>query len=157
MLDWKRLAIQFSVGHEYDVQYVRRVELNCRMLDEALDGLARLGHVYHIEPGVGKPLPDFPKMKYHVDAAPNGRLVKNEWEEKELGDDWYDSVEESQHQYGREQQYRGRGGVTVKGLPAVQIDMGPTVDEVLSKTQKIERARLDLQSAIEMFKLGRSQ
>jgi hypothetical protein len=93
-------------------------------VEHGLGLLARLGHVYHLEPGPPYSLPEWPRLLFHVDAAPNGRVVNSFWEARELGPGWWPTLAEAQNKEGVRAQFAGRGGVGDRSLPML-VDGGP--------------------------------
>jgi hypothetical protein len=93
-------------------------------VEHGLGLLARLGHVYHLDPGPSYSLPEWPRILFHVDAAPNGRVVNSFWEARELGPGWWPTLAEAQNKEGVRAQFAGRGGVGDRSLPML-VDGGP--------------------------------
>ena len=89
------------------------------LVGEGLRMLGRLGHLYHLEDGPPTALPEWPKIMFHVDSAPNGRVVNSEWDLADLGDGWFSTIQEAQHWDGVATQFAGRGGVSRRDLPMV--------------------------------------
>jgi hypothetical protein len=87
-------------------------------VDEGLAGLARLGHQMHLEEGPPPPLEEWPRVFFHLNF-PQGRLVRSRWELADLGEGWYPTLEQAQHQDGVAVQMAGRGGVGNRNLPVV--------------------------------------
>jgi len=115
-------------------------------LEHALNALVPFGHVFHLEPGPGAPFPEWPRMMFHLYAAPNGRLVRSEYDLWDLGEGWCDSLEEAQIRDGFVHQMRGRGGKQRPGLPAIITKM-PSVEEVLAERAKKYRQYLNERNA----------
>jgi hypothetical protein len=53
----------------------------------------------------------WPRLLFHAEKAPNGRLCLNEFEKMELGDGWFETLDDAQHWDGTQAQFEGRGGV----------------------------------------------
>ena len=86
---------------------------------EGLRDLAGLGLLAHLAPGPAPVEPEWPRVLFHADAAPNGRLVRDQWEASELGPGWAESFNEAAHGAAVDYQYAARGGVQRRGLPAL--------------------------------------
>ena len=86
--------------------------------------LAKMGHIYHLHPGVSYALPEWPKILFHITSAPNGRVVNSIWEALELGYGWWPTLQEAQNKEGVRAQFMGRGGVGDRALPML-ADGGP--------------------------------
>ena len=96
-----------------------------REIEAGLAVMARLGYLYHLEPGPQPAEDEWPRLMFHVDAAPNGRLVQSRYDLPDLGDDWYLTLEEAQHADGLKTQFAGRGGIGSRNLPVVVEWSGP--------------------------------
>jgi hypothetical protein len=86
-------------------------------------------------------------MMFHVNAAPNGRMVLSEYELYDLGEGWCNSLEEAQVRDGIMAQFAGRGGVSRRSLPVLT---GNPLDEVWGIFNSENKRR-----AIEAFKASR--
>lgn len=148
-MNWQSFAVRQSVGFPSDQQKIAKLNHAARMLSEGLDMLTGIGLVFHLAPGVEPPQPEWPKVLFHINAAPNGRLVRSSWEATELGEGWYESLSAAQHDYGVEQQWRGRAGKTSRGLP---IPLAPSDDEVRRELQERESSLAATRRMIEEFK-----
>jgi hypothetical protein len=85
-------------------------------LDDALQRLAVLGCVMHIEEGPAPKEPqEWPKLVFHIRQGQ--REVRCQADLDELGEDWYPSMEEARQAAGMAKQWQ-RGGVFTKSLPA---------------------------------------
>jgi hypothetical protein len=82
-----------------------------KQLEEGLGALASLGHYYHLEEGLTHIELTWPRLLFHAEKAPNGRLCLNEFEKFELGTGWFETLEAAQHWDGTQAQFEGRGGV----------------------------------------------
>ncbi len=149
-MDWKGLRNYLFARHPAEHQKSARIDFALRQAEEALTELSRLGYQYHLADGPGEPYPSWPCLMFHVDAAPNGRLVRSEAEAAELGPGWFRTLMESQLWDGMETQFAGRGGVPRTSLPA--LGPGPDLIEVARQQAELERVKNEM---IEMFKAGR--
>lgn len=112
-----KLERQHQADHHHDLQSQERVRLAFGALDDALTTLAHLGHQYHLETGVAPEVSEWPRVMFHVEAAPNGRVVKSEYEAQELGPGWWDTLQAAQHAEGVRAQFAGRGGIGDRSVP----------------------------------------
>lgn len=146
-MDWEGLKRKLAAEHYNEPQTLGRLEVALRSAQEALQILSGHGHHFHLADGPGKPYPEWPRTLFHVDLAPNGRLVYTEWEAKDLGPGWFDTLQKAQHWDGVETQFNGRGGVpkSPRALEATgqKSDSQAAVDKFLSDMR---------QRAIEEFK-----
>lgn len=124
-MDWAGLRRQLIGEHSGDQRDVAYLQIALADAERALDQLARMGHQFHLEPGPGSPLAEWPRMMFHVTSAPNGRLIRSVYEQWDLGDGWCDSLEEAQIRDGEAQQFRGRAGVNRRALPVVRPELNP--------------------------------
>jgi hypothetical protein len=123
-MELKSLESQLLAEHHHDLQAAETVSKAIAEIRRGLELLSRLGHIYHLQPGVPYPLPDWPKILFHVTSAPNGRVVRSVFEAIELGYGWYPTLQEAMHKEGVKAQFRGRGGVGDRALPML-TDGGP--------------------------------
>jgi hypothetical protein len=84
-------------------------------IEECLSLLSRNGLHWHLEEG-HEPHREFPKTLYHYTLGP--RMVRSEWEQKDLGEGWYSSPGDAEIHEGMDFQFAGRGGVRRKHLPS---------------------------------------
>lgn len=138
MDSWTSLLQHLQAEHPNDAQLCGRLERAVRLLREGCEELERAGHQFHLEEGQGAPWPEWPRMMFHSDAAPNGRLVRSRWEAGELGPGWFFTLADAQHWDGTEAQWAGRGGVPRKSLPALL----PGASALNSFDPVAERARI---------------
>lgn len=124
--DLQALYTKLQSEHYSRPQDLMRIEVAMRSVDEALAHLAALGHQMHLEPGAGTAPggeASFPRLMFHVHAAPNGRLVRSRWELADLEagakGTWFDTLASAQHAEGTRAQFAGRGGVGARNLPVV--------------------------------------
>ena len=118
-MDWHVLQDNLTSQHEGAPQRQRRIEHALRDIESALSALASIGHPFHLAEGPAPPVRSWPRTYYNLEAAPEGRLVNSSFDLDELGDGWYSSLALAKHMDGLRQQFLGRGGVTLGGLPAV--------------------------------------
>lgn len=120
--DWQRLQQQLEAEHFARPQNVARITRAIGHVREGLDELARLGHPFCLIPGI-EPTTDpddlWPQTWFHMDTAPNGRIVRDRWQLETLGDGWCKTLAEAQHMAGKSAQFAGRGGIRSRNLPAV--------------------------------------
>lgn len=112
-----RLHRQHQADHHHDMQAQEKVRLAFGALDDALTTLSALGHLYHLAVGPAVLPPEWPRVLFHVDAAPNGRVVGSLHEAEELGPGWFDTLQAAQHWDGVRTQFAGRGGVGDRSVP----------------------------------------
>jgi len=117
-MDWQGLR-RYLQSLRTHPQELARLDRALAMAEEGLQVLSSMGHTYHLEPGPGKPLAEWPRRMYHITAAPNGRWVGSEYELWDLGPGWCDTLSEAQHRDGYAQQMAGRGGVNRRALPTL--------------------------------------
>jgi len=123
------LLTRLQALHHHDLQAVTTLTAAVAEVDHGLALLARLGHVYHLEAGPPYELDEWPRLLFHVTAAPNGRIVGSWWEARELGEGWWPTLQEAQNKEAIKAQFRGRGGVGDKSLPMLQdADIRPHYD-----------------------------
>lgn len=123
-----------QADHFASPQEVEQVRLAVAAVDDGLGLLARLGHRYHLEPGPPSSDGDpWPRVLFHVEAAPNGRIVDGPQAARELGSDWWPTLHEAQHAEGYRAQMAGRGGIGDRSVPMLldgrrgpQPDPGPS-------------------------------
>jgi len=139
-MDWKGLRRQLESQHPGNPQVLARIDHALKAAEEALTGLALVGHRFWLTTTEQAPFPDWPRMLFHLNAAPNGRLVLSEFEAEELGPGWFDSLEKSQHWDGVETQFAGRGGVPRSGLPSSPITLD--LMEISRQAKQAEAAKL---------------
>lgn len=118
------LLSRLQAQHHHDLQSCQTISAALAEVEHGLGMLARVGHVYHLEPGPSYPLPEWPRILFHVSSAPNGRVVNSPWEALELGDGWWPTLAEAQNKEGVRAQFMGRGGVGDRSLPML-ADSGP--------------------------------
>jgi hypothetical protein len=112
---------------------VEQVRLAMAAVDDGLGLLARLGHRYHLVLGPPPEVEEWPRVMFHVEAAPNGRLVASDFERHELGYGWFFTLGEAQHAEGYRAQFAGRGGVGDRSVPMLlDGSRGPKPEEPLT-------------------------
>lgn len=98
-------------------------------VEAGLTALGRLGHRYYLEPGPPPDADQWPRVMFHVEAAPNGRVVASDFARHELGEGWFYTLAEAQHAEGMRAQFAGRGGVGDRSVPMlVDGSRGPQPD-----------------------------
>lgn len=132
-MDWtgfRRLILSQHSGKPQEMAYLKEA---LDSMESGLSVLVRMGHHYHLAEGEGTAHPEWPKTYFHVESAPNGRLVLNEFELYELGIGWCETLEEAQHRDGIVQQMRGRGGVRRPSQLPMVISESETMDQVIER------------------------
>lgn len=134
-------AVLLAVHHDRP-QNGARVGHAFRAIEEGLAELMSLGHPFHIVEGP-PPLEGeiWPRLYFHVKAAPNGRMVNSQWDLADLGEGWFGSLEEAQHADGMETQFAGRGGVGRKDLPMV-IDQDPGLAQLYALDAERQKRKM---------------
>jgi hypothetical protein len=146
------LRTSLIVQHHHQPQVVRVIEHSIRELEEALGRLAAVGHLFHLAEGPQPPADEWPRVMFHVDSAPNGRVVNSEWDFRDLGGEaegWHTTLAGAQHADGVKTQFAGRGGVGVRSLP-VRVNGGAAGRDLAAEAEARQRT-------IEQWKLQRSQ
>lgn len=118
------LSTRLQASHHHDLQACATILAAVGAVENGLALLARLGHVYHLEPGPPYELPEWPRVLFHVENAPNGRVVNSWWEANDLGPGWWPTLAEAAHREGVRAQFAGRGGIGDRSLPML-VDGGP--------------------------------
>jgi len=138
-MDWNTLKRRLQAEHPGDPRTLAYLEKAFELGKEALEIFAKHGHQFHLAPGPSPASSEWPKMMFHVEAAPNGRMVRDEFELYDLGDGWCNSLEEAQVRDGIMAQFTGRGGVNRRSLPSPVPGQGVTskIDEAGAKAQRI--------------------
>ena len=148
-MDWLGLERHLLSKHPGDPNRSERVHYALSRAKEALALLEPLGYQFHLADGPGPVWPTWPAMMFHVDAAPNGRLVADEQELEELGPGWFRTQMEAQLWDGVQTQNAGRGGIPRQSIPA--LGPPPTLAEVAEFMRCAEQAKTDMIAA---FKAG---
>lgn len=125
-MNWKRLRDRIVNQYSDRPQITAQVDLAIAETKSGLAGLARLGHQFHLVEGPAAPEhplhADFPRLVYHLLAAPSGYLVRCQPDLDLLGEGWFDTLDEAKHADGMGEQFK-RGGIFPKsGLPALVPD-----------------------------------
>lgn len=139
---WKR---KLEASHASSPQATAKALRAFALVEEGLKELGALGHPLHLAEGPGAPLAPWPRLLFHVSAAPNGRLVASPWEAEELGPDWYDTLAEAQGADGRAQQFSGRGGVHRRALPVATEYHGGVEERLAAKAREWHRKRANME------------
>ncbi len=124
-MDLNYIRVRHQADHYNSPQNCEAIRLAVDSVSGGLATLARLGHPYHLEPGVLHPPDEWPKTMFHAEAAPNGRLVRSEYEARELGAGWFFTLQDAQHWDGVRAQFAGRGGVGHENVPMLVGVRGP--------------------------------
>lgn len=123
-MNWLRFRNALLNQYHEQPQISARIRLAVDELQRGLDELARLGHQFHLADGAGTSGADFPRLVFHLAAAPRGHLVFCVEDITFLGEGWFDTLDEAKHADGMGHQFR-RGGIFPKrGLPATVADAG---------------------------------
>lgn len=131
-----------SAQHSGKAQEMARLGRALDLVAEGLRDLDAMGHHYHLAEGDGPQVPEYPKVLFHATSAPNGRLVRSEFEDRALGVGWFETLEEAQHWDGHHHSMRGRGGLTRGGLPMRLDDFEPVEARLARKAELWHEARL---------------
>lgn len=125
-MNWPRFRNALTTQYHEQPQHTRRIELAVESLRHGLEELARLGHVFHLAEGPAPAAVDFPRLMFHLTAAPRGHLVLCREDAEFLGPGWFDTLDEAKHADGMGQQFK-RGGIFPKrNVPAVINGAGQT-------------------------------
>lgn len=116
-MDLSALRARLQGEHHSSPQDCEAIRHAADGISNGLDALARLGHLYHLEPGPPVPGEIWPRLMFHAEAAPNGRLVASPYEAYELGTGWFFTLAEAQHAEGMRAQFAGRGGIGDRSVP----------------------------------------
>lgn len=85
-----------------------RLDTALRQIEDSLAVLSRSGHHFHLEEG-HLPHQEYPKYVYHYTRGQ--KLVRSEWELRDLGPGWFPSMRDAEYAEGIDIQFAGRGGV----------------------------------------------
>lgn len=118
-MDLSNFRRKLIVQHHQSPTDVRRIELAVAEISGALDTLASMGHMFHLEDGPEPARDEWPKLMFHASDSPNGRVVHSEAEALALGFGWHEDPAQAHQLRGLATQFAGRGGVTRMALPAV--------------------------------------
>ena len=142
-MNFRDLRSRIEFEHRGDPSAQLRLDSALRQIAEDLATLSRYGHHFHLAEG-HTPHEEFPKTMYHFWKGQ--RLVRSEWELRELGWGWYNSAKDAEYAEGRDIQFAGRGGVRRRNLPAEIngqraefIAVGPSKEEVKAEFLKARR------------------
>ena len=111
-MDWKQKLI---VEWTNNPQRQHLANAAIRDLEDAIQRLAGMGCVLHVEEGPAPPLLEWPRLVFHIRQGQ--REVRCQADLDELGEDWYGSMEEARQAAGMAKQWQ-RGGVFTKSVPA---------------------------------------
>lgn len=140
-MDWKGFARPLLAAHSGRPQEMAQISEALAEGERALATLARLGHQFHLKPGPGEPPALWPRLMYHVDYAPNGRVIRDEHDHAMLGVGWYDTLEAAQHAAGADTQMTSRGGRPRQSRSIVAVERQKSPQEKLEERER-ERAAL---------------
>ncbi len=84
-------------------------------IEECLQLLSSCGLHFHLSEG-HKRHEEFPKTVYHYRLGQ--KQVGSEWEQRDLGEGWYESPRDAEIHEGMDFQFAGRGGVRRRQLPS---------------------------------------
>lgn len=134
--------------HFHKPQTLMRMDHAFKAIEQGLGELASMGHPFHLEAGTA-PVEEFPwpRVYFHVDSAPNGRMVASPWELAELGAGWFPTLQEAQHDDGMKTQFAGRGGVGRRDLPTVVAGAPAAVESLDARREQIKREFLARRTA----------
>lgn len=138
---WQNLERSLHSQHPGDMQANATIKHAVHLAKDALVLLAQVGHQFHLAEGFGEPAPDWPRLLFHIDQDPNGRLVLCEADAIELGAGWFDSLESAQHWDGVQTQFALKSGRPKYNMPAKMSD-GPSGDLLFPPEVLEARARL---------------
>lgn len=120
-----------------DLQKAHRARVALSDLDRILGELAAMGHPLHIEEGyVPPPPPGWPKAVFHLHAG--ARIVRDQFELEELGEDWFPTMEEARHAAGLRKQYQRGGIFDPRSMPTL---LTQTPQEIMRRETEAVRAR----------------
>lgn len=151
-MNWSSFLTHLQAKHPGEPQALAKIAHAVGMAKEGLQILTAMGHGFYLTAGAGFEAPNWPRPMFHVDAAPNGRLVNSEFELEELGSGWFDTLEKAQFWDGLDTQFSGRGGVARKGLPQVLGSI--SIDELM---QFAAKQAAEKSARILEFKLARQR
>ncbi len=120
-MDWYILRQRLLAAHSLDPRVSYYIDMALGDAKRAIELLAQHGHQFHLAPGPEPAREAFPRMVFHVDC-PRGRKVWSQFEIIELGDEWYDTLDEAQRSHGLKVQIAGRGGIGSRALPVLVLD-----------------------------------
>jgi hypothetical protein len=142
-MNWQIVSDHLAAQHGSDHQAIYRIEQAVRSLRESLDTLAALGHSFHIEGGPAVATPEWPKVMFHENCH-QGQLIHCEEDLAELGDGWRSTLAEARFAHGLRQQFKGRGGVKLRDVPALVA--GQQIEgATLSRAERIAAAKTALE------------
>lgn len=120
-----------------NLQKAHRCKAALADLDRILGELAGLGHPLHVEEGyTPPPPPGWPRAMFHLRAG--SRIVRDQQELEELGEDWYPTMEEARHAAGLAKQYQRGGIFNPRSLPQM---LTQTPQELLRNQEEAVRLR----------------
>lgn len=142
-MNWQVISDHLAAQHGSDHQKIYKVEHAIRALRESLDMLSSLGHPFHLEEGPAPPTAEWPKVMFHENCH-SGQIIQCEEDLAELGDGWRSTLAEARFAHGLRQQFKGRGGVKLRDVPALVV--GQQIEGVtLSRAERIAAAKTALE------------
>lgn len=124
-MDWVTLRAELHSAYHEQPQKTARIDRALELIREGIGELCSLGHVCHLAEGEAPPR-GFPRMMFHLQAAPRGHPVYCQEDIELLGEGWFPTLDEAKHSAGMEHQYRRGGIIPRRALPAITLDSGPT-------------------------------
>lgn len=140
MMDWRQRVLAEYFNH---TQKYHLAQMAIKELEESLQKLRCMGFPLHVEEGPPPPTKEWPRFVFHIRQG--ARECSCEAEFKELGPDWFYTIEEARYAAGEAKQWQ-RGGVFSKSLPApINLFEAPKVPEKEipqeSRENKVARLR----------------
>lgn len=138
-MNWQTFSDHLAAQHGTDYQAIYKITHALRAIHESLDLLAGLGHPFHLEDGPPPSQQEWPKVMFH-ESCHQGQLVHSQQDIDDLGDGWRPSLAEARYAHGLRQQFKGRGGVKLRDVPALL--MGQKVEgATLTREERIKAAK----------------
>lgn len=120
-----------------NLQKAHRARVALTDLDRILGELAAMGHPLHVEEGyVPPPPPGWPKAVFHVHAG--ARIVRDQFELDELGEDWHPTMEEARQAEGMRKQFERGGVFNPRSMPTL---LTQTPQEIMRRETEAVRMR----------------
>jgi hypothetical protein len=111
---------KLTTNHPRDQRRNKLLRIALKKVEDGLRELITIGYPFHLVEGHVPVIHDFPKIMYHALRAPNGHVIRDDYELKELGEEgWFDTLDAAHHYEGHATQMHGRGGVKRTILPAL--------------------------------------
>ncbi len=113
-MNFRSLRSEIEHSHRDNPSLALKLDSAMREIEQAMGVLSAAGHHFHL--GLGhSPHVEYPKYVYHY--VKGQKLVRSEWELKDLGPGWFPSLRDAQYAEGLDVQFAGRGGVRRRQLP----------------------------------------